>query len=278
MTYLRPLRYPQSLRFDVLLGNLYYELTAYNHGNKEVSGDIGCTSIVAETVNGSVIHARNMDYSLVKYLQNLTITVHFQREGKTVYTGTTFAGYVGLVTGQKPYKYTISLDERNKGRLWMNLVELLLSEGLQGAVAFRVRDVFTRDDLDFDSAVKFMADKPLIAPSYIIMGGANSNEGVVITRDRLVSLDQHKLDASNEASWYVLETNYDRWTTPPPDDDRRDIAVKAMDDLTMAGVSEQGLTNVLSIPPVFNYKTTYTVVMSAASPDVYKTWVRFYNS
>jgi len=204
---------------DILLANLYYELTAYNHqlDSKAFHSLGACTSIVAETTDEGIMHARNMDYSFVKYL---------------------------LVTGQKPYKYTISLDERNKGTLVMNLAEMLLSRGMQGAVAFHVRDVLSSDKLTFREAAAYMADKLLIAPAYVIMGGANSGEGVVITRDRLDSLDQHWLNAT-AGTWYVLE-------------------------------SETGLFNVLSTPPVFNHKTTYTVVMAAAQPEIYKTWVRFY--
>ena len=265
---------------DILLANLYYELTAYNHrhsGNTVLHSLSGCTSIVAETTDGGIMHARNMDYSFVKYLENITITVHFQKGGKTVYTGTTFTGYVGLVTGQKPYKYTISLDERNQGTLEMNLAEMLLSRGMKGAVAFHVREVLNSDDLTFSEAVEHMAGKLLTAPVYVIMGGANSGEGVVITRNRLDALDRHWLNAT-AGTWYVLETNYDRWTTPPPDDDRRDPAIRAMNDMTRAGVTVMDLFNVLSTPPVFNHKTTYTVVMAAAQPEIYKTWVRFYGS
>ena len=264
---------------DVLLANLYYELTAYSQGKKTqsvVSGAMACTSIVAETVNGSIMHARNMDYSFVKHLENITITVDFQKGGKTIYTGTTFAGYIGLATGQKPFKYTISLDERDQGDLWMNLAEALV-DGMQGVVSFHIRDTLSRDDLSFDDAIVFLADKHLIAPCYIIMGGVKPGEGVVITRDRIALMDLLRLDTS-KGNWYVLETNYDRWTTPPASDDRRDPAIKAMNDLTSAGVNGQSLYNVLSTPPVFNHKTTYTVIMSAAHPEVYKTWIRYYRS
>ena len=33
-----------------------------------------------------------------------------------VYKGTTFAGYVGLMTGMKPNKFTMSLDQQIKAR------------------------------------------------------------------------------------------------------------------------------------------------------------------
>ena len=60
----------------------------------------GCTSIVAEALDGTILHGRNLDFSATNILQDLTIIVDFQRRAKTVYTGTTLAGYVGLLTGQ----------------------------------------------------------------------------------------------------------------------------------------------------------------------------------
>lgn len=264
---------------DVLLANLIYELTAFSHGSKSRNngrgGAMACTSIVAEAINGSIFHGRNLDYTLVRFLENMTITVDFQRSGKTSFTGTTFAGYIGLLTGQKPYKYTISMDERDQGQLWMNALEGF-SNGLNAVVSFRIRDTLDQQDLSFDEAIIFMADKPLIAPCYIIMGGVKPGEGVVITRDREVVLDLWRINAY-KGKWYVLETNYDRWTTPPASDDRRDPAIKLMEEMTRKNVGSQAIYNVLSTPPVLNNHTTYTVVMSAANPDLYNTWIRYYN-
>ena len=265
---------------DVVLGNIIYELTAFWHGSKirddGRNGGMACTSIVAETMKGSIFHGRNLDYSLVKFLENMTITVDFQRRGNTSYTGTTFVGFIGLFTGQKPYKYTISMNERDKGELWMNILESL-SNGLNAVVAFHIRDSLDRDDLNFDQAINFMANKPLIAPCYIIMGGIKSTEAVVITRDRKTVLDLWRINNS-VGNWYVLETNYDRWTTPPASDDRRDPAIEAMEKMTQKNVGSKGLYNVLSTPPVLNNHTTYTVLMSAAHPDLYSTWIRYYSS
>jgi N-acylethanolamine-hydrolysing acid amidase len=52
--------------------NLFYDLTS------------ACTSIVAQTHNGSIIHGRNLDYSLPN-LQNITLKVNFTSRGQLVY-------------------------------------------------------------------------------------------------------------------------------------------------------------------------------------------------
>ena len=70
----------------ILVMNLIYDLTCF------------CTSIVADSPDGSMLHARNLDYG-IPGLRNLTIALDFQKNKKTVYRGVTFAGYVGLLTG-----------------------------------------------------------------------------------------------------------------------------------------------------------------------------------
>ena len=42
----------------------------------------------------------------------------------------------------------------------------------------------------------------------------------------------------------MLETNYDPWTKPPKDDDRRDAGLVAMDKITQAKINQETLYNV----------------------------------
>ncbi len=253
---------------DIILANALYEITAFYHGKK--GGSKACTSVVARATNGTLFHGRNLDYSLFGFLRNMTITLDFQRSGKTVYTGTTYAGYIGLLTGQKPNGYTISLDERDRGQVWMNALEAL-ENGLSAIAAFHIRDALSNENMTYEQALVFLADKALIAPCYIIIAGTMPHQGAVITRDRIAALDLWKIDSEK---WYLVETNYDHWEAPPSDDNRRDPAIAAMNNMTQARVGVPGLFGVLSTQPVVNDETTYTVVMSAAHPELYTTWVR----
>jgi len=54
---------------------LYYEIDNF------------CTSIVAENINGTIFHARNLDYSLPG-LENITADVAWVKGGKTVFHST----------------------------------------------------------------------------------------------------------------------------------------------------------------------------------------------
>ena len=254
---------------EALVGNLLYELTAFGHR----ASSKACTSIVAETVAGTIFHGRNLDYGFTADLRKSTIVANFQQNGVTLYTGTTFAGYVGLLTGQKPNQFTLSLDERDKGEIWENILAALIT-GKHGIVSFHLRDVLGDPHSDYESALELLSTIPLITPSYIIVGGSEPTEGAVITRDRTAALDVWKLDPT-KGQWYVLETNYDHWVPPPPDDDRRDPGIKAMNDTGRENLSGDTLFKVLSTHPVLNDGTTYTTIMSAAQPDLYHTVIRF---
>lgn len=255
---------------ELILGNTLYEVTAFGDDGKPEAR--ACTSIVAETLNGTIFHARNLDYNFGDVLRGLTIMVNFQQGGKTVYTGTTFAGMIGLLTGQKPHGFTISLDERDQGDWWMNALEALIA-GTHGIAAFLIRDTLANPDMTFEGAVRILREEPLIAPCYIIVGGTGSKQGAVITRDRIGAVDLWFIDAFN-GRWFLVETNYDHWVTPPASDNRRDPAINGMKALTRSGVGWGGLYGVLSIPPVLNNSTMYTVVMSADLPYIYTTWLR----
>ena len=232
-----------------------------------------CTSIVAETLNGSIYHGRNLDYSFSDVLRKLTVVVDFQQGGQIMYTGTTFVGLVGLLTGQKPHSYTISVDQRNSGTWWMNAFEAIVA-GTHGIMILVIRDALSNKEMDFASVVDSLTKQQLVAPSYIIVGGTKPGEGVVITRDRAATRNVWLLDPDNRRGWYLVETNYDHWQPPPKEDDRRDAAIKAMDVTTRAGLNASSLFKVLSTPPVLNNETVYTAVMSAAIPELYGSWVR----
>ena len=254
---------------ELLIANFLYELTAYRSRGSSKA----CTSIVAESEQGTIFHGRNLDYSFqTTILEKATIVVDFQSKGVTRYSGTTFVGYIGLLTGQKPNKFTISLDERDTGEPWENVVAGLVS-GSHGIVSWHIRNALADPNSDYVSALELLSSVTLITPSYIVIGGTEPTQGAVITRDRLAALDVWKL-APLSGQWYVLETNYDHWAPPPADDNRRDPGMKAMNSTGRAAISPDALFTVLSTPPVLNDQTTYTNIMSATQPDLYRAVIR----
>ncbi|XP_031560765.1 N-acylethanolamine-hydrolyzing acid amidase-like [Actinia tenebrosa] len=264
-----PAPYPDELRgiasglnislSNAVLLNLVYDFSAF------------CTSIVAQDTQGNIYHARNLDYHFTADLRKLTFMVDFRSKGKTVYSGVVFAGMIGLVTAQRPKAVTITLNERDQGFLWENLIMAILrKEAIP--VLLEIRQITATENMNFSQAVTLLSKVPMIADAYLIVGGINPGEGAVITRDRTAVANLWKLDPPTR--WFLVETNYDHWTTPPPSDDRRDPAIKAMNETGQENVNGAALFKVLSIHPVLNKKTVYTAVMSAKNNGLFNAWVQ----
>jgi len=238
-----------------VLLNIIYEVEA------------GCTSIVAQDTTGKIYHGRNLDFNLASVLRKLTIEVDFQSGGKTLYRGTTYVGYVGLLTGMRPGAFSISADERDTGYIIENLLEALFIPNTTAA-CFLIRDTLQNID-SFEPAVTQLATVSLSAPIYIIVAGTKPGEGAVITRNRENAADIWRLDAPSR--WFEVETNFDHWL--PAGDDRRKIANAGMTKLGQAAVSLEGIYQVLSTYDVLNHGTTYTTLMSPLTGN-YTTIVR----
>lgn len=258
---------------ELVLGNIIYDITAFHKLIKKNSRG-ACTSIVASDSKGTIYHGRNLDYSILSILKNMTIVVQFKKGNNSNYfTGTTFAGFIGMFTGCKENFVSITLNERDTGHWWQNAISAL-KEGGSGLVSLLIRNVLQQDNVDFQEAIETLSTTPLITPSYIIVAGTRPSDGVVITRDRLTAIDRMfiNLDAG---SWYVLETNYDHWKSPPKHDNRRDPGIKSMNGLGQSRINATSLFQVLSTPPVLNSDTQYTTVMSPMIPDLYNTVIRY---
>jgi len=237
----------------VVLLNLLYDITAF-----------GCTSIVAQNQNGTIFHGRNLDYG-IDSLQNITIQVNFQRKGVTLYSGTHFAGYVGILSGSRPGGWSVTVNQRNEGKFEENLYEML--NGGQ-SIGFFLRSTLETNTTFYD-ALETLQHTPLIAAVYLTAAGIKEGEAVIITRDRADPADVWFIIPP---VWYVLETNDDHWK--PPADGRRDAANKGMSKLSVATVTLDGIYSVLSTPPVFNGITRYTALMCAATGQ-FTTYVRW---
>ncbi|XP_075463827.1 N-acylethanolamine-hydrolyzing acid amidase-like isoform X3 [Ascaphus truei] len=190
---------------DVLILNLAYEAAAF------------CTSIIAQDENGNIYHGRNMDYHFGETLRKITLDLNFVKDGQIAYTGTAFMGYVGLWTGQSPYKFTVSGNQRVHGDWWRSAVSAFLMRS--SPVSWLMRDALN-DAEDYQSAKHQLSTTPIIAKVYYIMAGTMPGEGVIITRDRLGSADILPLDPLN-GEWFRVVTNYEPTTTPHPYDYRR---------------------------------------------------------
>ncbi|PAV59061.1 hypothetical protein WR25_10766 isoform B [Diploscapter pachys] len=190
--------------------NILYDITAFDR--KHILYE-GCTSIVLQDKRGNIFHGRNLDYEMQDLLKSMTIYVDFVKNNTILYSGVTFALYNGLLTGQRPNAYTVTLNERYSGAYIDNILMEFVTR-FQRPVSYFIREVL-ESETTFDSAVRTFSKTHLIAPCYIIVGGVKPEQGVVISRNRWSAADIYSLTPER---WYLVETNFDHWKK---DDDGR---------------------------------------------------------
>jgi acid ceramidase len=259
---------------EIILYNIAYEVLG------------GCTSIVAEDPNGMVLHGRNLDFGLGPWngteaqwdmtdaLRPLLRTVNFQRGGQLAYKSVHYLGYVGLLTGVKKGAFTITVDTRFDSNYDRFLFDWLNDRtDTAHFLTFLTRDTM-EEELNFESAITRLASTRMVGPSYIIIGGVAKGEGMVITNapNTTTAFNQWPLSKgypkNSTSPWYLLQTNYDNWVSPPWIDNRRDPAVECMDNLGQSAISKETLYNVLHSHPSRNRLTTYTSLMNCAEGTI----------
>uniref|UniRef100_A0A8C5BVR4 Acid ceramidase n=1 Tax=Gadus morhua TaxID=8049 RepID=A0A8C5BVR4_GADMO len=217
---------------EVVLFNIFYEVFTV------------CTSIVAEDPKGNLFHGRNLDFGLfmgwdmknrswivAEQLKPLVVNVDFRRNNQTVFKSTTFAGYIGMLTGIKPNVFTLTMNERfSLDGGYIGILEWILGQRKGMWMSFLTRSVL-ENATSYEVAKTRLAQTELLAPAYFILGGNQTGQGCIITRSRLLSLDILEIDLKL-GRWYVLETNYDHWKAPLFLDDRRTPGMTCMNKTT----------------------------------------------
>ena len=256
---------------EVATVNFFYDFAAHAQDN------IACTGIITNTQGSGVFHGRNLDFGggvvLTKLLRNSTVTIDFKQNGSHIMTYTGFVGLVGMWTGQKPGMFTVEGNERDTSDINDNLKQISMHK-LPPSMALR-QAIFSANS--YTEVVQQLTNVNISAPVYYIVGGTKVNEGVVITRNFTTALtDVWTIPQSYQ--WFIVQTNYDHWTQPPANDDRRKTAVDGMHNITSASkVTTENLYNVMSTPRVLNKGTVFTCLMSAAQPSIYSCHIRDYD-
>ena len=106
------------------------------------------------------------------------------------------AGAVGFITAQRPHAVTVSLNQRDRGFIWENIIGALMKN--VKPVTFLIRDVISKEGVDFNETVQLLSSTPLMAATYLIVGGVKHDEGAVITRDRGGAKDVWRLDSDQK--------------------------------------------------------------------------------
>jgi len=89
-------------------------------------------------------------------------------------------------------------------------------------------------------------------------------------------VDTWRLNATSGGypDWFLVETNYDHWEPAPGQDDRRDVAIGALNALGSGNLTQDSLRGVMLTPKVLNPHTVYTAVMNPSTGELNATlWV-----
>ncbi|KAM5264764.1 acid ceramidase isoform 2-T2 [Ctenodactylus gundi] len=258
---------------EIILFNVFYEFFTF------------CTSVITEDKKGHLLHARNMDFGIflgwninnhtwvvTEELKLLTVNLNFQKNNKTVLKATTFAGYVGMLTGFKPGLFSLTLNERfsmNGG--FLGILEWIWGKKDAMWIGFITRSIL-ENATSYEEAKNLLTKTKIMAPAYFILGGNQSGEGCVITRERKNTLDIYELDAKH-GRWYVVQTNYDRWKSPFFLDDRRTPAKMCLNRTTQENISFAAMYDVLSTKPVLNKLTVFTAMIDVTK-NRYEVYLR----
>uniref|UniRef100_A0A8C5BV64 Acid ceramidase n=1 Tax=Gadus morhua TaxID=8049 RepID=A0A8C5BV64_GADMO len=229
---------------------------------------------------GNLFHGRNLDFGLfmgwdmknrswivAEQLKPLVVNVDFRRNNQTVFKSTTFAGYIGMLTGIKPNVFTLTMNERfSLDGGYIGILEWILGQRKGMWMSFLTRSVL-ENATSYEVAKTRLAQTELLAPAYFILGGNQTGQGCIITRSRLLSLDILEIDLKL-GRWYVLETNYDHWKAPLFLDDRRTPGMTCMNKTTQTNITLKTMYSVLSTKPVLNKLTTYTTLMDVSTGNL----------
>lgn len=175
----------------LVLLTLMYELCA------------ACTSIVVshspfDQLRGAgPVLFRTMDWEL-PLLKKLTVHLQFHRSGVPCFEATSWAGYVGVLTGMRtatvtlpnassspsgstPGRYAVAVNYRRIGSSGMVNVWCMLTR--KWPVGFVVRHCL-ENKCSFDEAVSFLSTERLISPVYFSVVGEQPGQATILTRSR----------------------------------------------------------------------------------------------
>jgi len=96
---------------DAFICNLIYEISG------------ACTVVIAQDKDGSIFHGHNLDtaanwnvtsgqWIIADKLRAITMNLHYQKGGKTLFNTTSYVGYAGVFEGMRAGAFSVSINTR----------------------------------------------------------------------------------------------------------------------------------------------------------------------
>jgi len=165
-------------------------------------------------------------------------------------------------TGFKSGAFSITGNQRNTGSVLDNIFSAILGSQMNFLLIRRILETAST----YDEALNILSSSPVIAPMYYIIAGIESGEGAIVVRDPLKNVETITLrNQTNLSKWFLIETNYEPWQQPPPQDNRREVGILEMKKVGQKQFSLSKMEAILGKYPIINHRTVYTASISAAS-------------
>lgn len=187
----------------------------------------------------------------------MLINADFHRNGSLLYKSATIVGFGGTITAVRPGAFSVTINERDEGTLWDNIWTML--EGNMGNT-FAMRYALENYD-NYADAIQYFKTEKLVAPCYYIVGGLSGNDGSVITRSRDELVDFWTL---SDNQWWLVQTNYDHWTDPGPNQIRRRVVAETF--IKDAGQGEMNALSVLDC--LLQYPVDHSITVHHSVMDI----------
>lgn len=76
-----------------------------------------CTSIVARTPEGFIVHGRNLDYAYPDMVRRVLYVGQFYKGDEYLFEAVMLTGLIGVYTGIKPNAFSISFNARSEDNM-----------------------------------------------------------------------------------------------------------------------------------------------------------------
>lgn len=213
-----------------------------------------CTSIVTKVDNVYTMF-RTMDWPM-DFLKTFTINVKYQRDNKTLFSGTTWLGYVGFLTLTIPSVCSIAINYRRISDIsYANIIKNMFKTlVLKWPIGYLIR--YIGENLTDQQMIKlYLTQSKLISPCYIIICYSNKDPEIITRSSNFAISYRNK---------YIVQTNCDQNKNEPDilySVARRNIAHNIIKQYNNNFSSNEELINNLYVYPIKNSDTIYLSIM-----------------
>lgn len=214
-----------------------------------------CSTILVKSA-GKVLHGRNLDFPMMRLLSNLVVTIDYYQGHKKVFTIDHVLGSVFALTGIRYGAFAVNVDTRYATSNIAEVFNILVEDAMPDV--WLLRRVLA-EETNYADALQRLKTTRIGAPVYFMISGVKDNEGCVIERD---CNSVHASYELNDATWFLVQTNYDRDVPDPVIDPRRGAVENRLREQGNVGFTEKMLfEDFMTEWPTMNIGTIMTAIM-----------------